>query len=197
MAGLLLAARPRGASRVTRRPGRRPRPLPLPVISVLVLAALVALVSGTTEVVADHRADDAAEALARGDGPAAVDAAESAVDLRPDVLRLHLLAARAAVAGDEGYQAALGHIDDALDLSPDDPVALLARTTYLVGRAEATDTRVHLVDAVRDVERRVLADPLNLHVWELFVRLAVLAGDETAADEARQNIEILTPLDDP
>ena len=196
LAGLLLAARPHGAARRRRRSRQRSRPIPLPVLGVLALGALVAAVSGVTEILADHRADDAVEALGRGDHRSAADAADAAADLRPDVVRLHLLAARTAVADDQGFQTALSHVEDALDVSPEDPIVLLTRATYLVERAEATGTRSHIVDAVHEVERRIREDPSHPAYWRLGVRVAELAGDSETAEKARENAELLDSDDD-
>jgi hypothetical protein len=183
LAGVVLAARPARLS-------ARPQPV---AVGLLALGAVAAVVSGATEVIADHRADDAAAALARGDGRAAIDAAESAADLRPDVVRLHLLAARAALAADQGFQVALGHVDDALDVSPHDPVAELARLTYLVGRAEATRTAAHIEAASGAVERRLRDDRDDPRLWDLAARVAALRGDEAAAEAAHDEAERLAP----
>ena len=163
------------------------------VVGRLAVGAVAAVVSGATEIVADHRADDAAAALARGDGRAAADAAESAADLRPDVVRLQLLAARAALAADQGFQAALGHVDEALDVAPHDPVAELARLTYLVGRAEATRTAAHIDTASRALAQRLDEDRNDPRLWDLAARVAALRGDGAKADGARRQAEALTP----
>ena len=128
--------------------------------------------------VADHRADRAVDALARGDQRAAAVAADSAADLRPDVIRLHLLAARAAVADEQGALAGLQRVDDALAVSPRDPIALLDRLRLLVQRAESTLTPAHIAEARRDLGARLRVDPFNADLWRLDARLLTLEGDD-------------------
>ena len=194
MAGLVLAARP---VRLLQRHGQpasgRRRPVARPLVAALGLGAAAALVAGGLDVAADRRARTAADRLAAGDTDGALAAADDAADLRPDEVRLHLLAARAAVADDRGTLAALERVADALDVSPRDPVALLERTRLLVARAEATQTRRHREAAGADLERRLAEDPLHPELWELAVRLARVDGDRAAEAEARTQVALLDP----
>jgi hypothetical protein len=155
--------------------------------------AAVALLAGVVDVVADHRAQRAVDALGRGDTSAALVAADSAAALGPDEVRLHLLAARAAVADQRGFLAGLQRVDDALAVSPQDPIALLQRLTLLVERAEATQTDAHIGIAVREVRDRLRVDDHNAALWRLRARVALLDGAESAYLEAVDQAERLTP----
>ena len=159
-------------------------------VGVLVVGALFA---GVTDLVADHRADRAVDALARGDQHAAGVAADSAADLRPDVIRLHLLAARAAVADEQGALAGLQRVDDALAVSPRDPITLLDRLLLLVQRAESTQTPAHIAEARRDLGARLRVDRFNANLWRLDARLLTLEGDRPAAERSADRAQELTP----
>jgi hypothetical protein len=189
LGGLVLAAAPTGRA-------ARARPVAPAVVGALGLAAAVALASGVTDVVADRRAEGAAEALARGDHRAAAAAATSAEQLRPDIVRLHLLAARATVADDQGLLTGIRHVDDALDVSPHDPIALLTRATLLVARAESTRTDAHIDVATREVRRLLTGDPYDAALWRLVARTAALTGDAEVAQEATARATSLTPPDE-
>jgi O-antigen ligase len=166
------------------------------VSSVVGGLAVVGLVAGATDVVADHRADRAVDALARGDARAAVAAADSAAALRPDIVRLHLLAARAAVADQQGALGGLRRVDDALAVSPHDPIALLERTSLLVQRAESTQTPAHVAAARAAVDDRLDQDPDAAALWRLSARLAVVEGDPSRADRDARHADRLTPPDE-
>lgn len=155
--------------------------------------SIAALLLGATDVIADHRADRAVAALARGDHRAAALAADSAASLRPDEVRLHLLAAQAAVADLQGVQAALDRVDDALRVSPRDPIVRLARVTYLVQRAEATQTAPHLAAAHEALDAALRTDPYAAALWRLSARLAVVDGDPELAAGATARADALTP----
>ena len=170
LAGLVLVAAPTGRS-------PRDRSLPSVGVVALGLAAALALVSGVTDIVADRRAEVATQALARGDHRSAARAADAAARLRPDIVRLHLLAARTAVADDQGLFTALDHVDDALAVSPHDPIVLLARATDLVARAESTHTDAHVTLATAEVRRLLVGDPYDADLWRLVARTATLTGD--------------------
>jgi hypothetical protein len=148
------------------------------------------------DVVADHRAERAVEAVARGDGPAALEAADSAAALRPDILRLHLLAARAALVDQRGALAALQRIDDGLDWSPNDPIARLQRLTVLVARAESTQTSPHIAAARDALDPALRADPHAAALWRLDARLSRLEGEPTRARRSEERADRLTPPDE-
>jgi O-antigen ligase len=107
-----------GSLVVARNELRIPRVLPLVAVPVLVLAVLGAVL----DISADRLARRSVEALGESRAVRATQLAEQAVELRPDVVRLHLLAARAALAqGPPGRAVARAHLDDAARISPDDP----------------------------------------------------------------------------
>jgi hypothetical protein len=194
VAGLVLGARP---VPLLRRQGQalssRRRVVARPLVGALAVAAVAAVATGVLDVAADHRARSAADALARGDTDRALAAADAAADLRPDVVRLHLLAARAAVADERGSLAGLQRVEDALDVSPRDPVALLERSRLLVARAEATRTGRHLDAAAAELRRRLAADRFHPQLWDLAARLALARGDGDAAVRARDRADALRP----
>ena len=163
------------------------------VPTVLAVLAVAGLLAGVTDVVADHRAERAVDALARGDSRAAAAAADSAAGLRPDIVRLHLLAARTAVADEQGTLEGLRRVDDALAVSPRDPIARLQRVTLLVQRAEATQTAAHLAAARAAVAAGLREDPFAAALWRLRARLALVEGDAELAREAGAHADDLTP----
>jgi tetratricopeptide (TPR) repeat protein len=189
LAGLLLARSP-APRRITSEVMRRA------VTVVLAGLALVAVVAGVLDVAADHRAEQAARALAAEDGRAALAHAEAAVALRPDVVRLRLLAARAAVAADEGILAALDQVDAARRTSPGDPIVERERVRLLVARAAATEVPAHAGRARRAADAATADDPANAALWLLAGEAARLDGDPTAAERAWERAEHLAP-DDP
>jgi hypothetical protein len=166
-----------------------------PAMAAAAVVAVVAMAAGVTDVVADHRADDAADALARGDGRAAAAHAADAIAARGDVLRLHLLASQAALLDDQGSVAALREVDAALALSPGDPIALRSKATLLVARAAATGVPAHRSTAARFVARRLRADPYEPAYWRLQAALAQLDGQGSAAASAQARAAELTPPD--
>ncbi len=120
LAGLVLAASPSFVdSPSPQRSLAVHRTLPV----LLGLLAVVAFVAGVLDMAADRQAARAADSLAEGDTGAAVDAAANAARLRSDVVRLHLLEARARVADEQGTITGLAAVSDALSVSPADPIA--------------------------------------------------------------------------
>ncbi|HEX7131134.1 MAG TPA: O-antigen ligase family protein [Iamia sp.] len=155
--------------------------------------AVVALIAGIRDVAADHRADVAARALAAGDGPTAAAAATDAVTLRPDVVRLRLLAGRAEVAAGEGLLAALDQVAAALRTSPGDPIVRRERIRLLVARAAATEVPEHARRARAEADAEVADDPANGALWLLAGEAARLDGDPERAREAWERAEHLDP----
>jgi hypothetical protein len=186
LAGFVIALAP--VDRIP-RPQRVPRPV---VAGALGLAAVVAVGAGVTDVIADRRAGTASDALGRGDVRAAAVSAVSAADLRPDEVRLHLLVAQAVVADQQGIVAGMRAVEDALAVSPDDPIVLVAKARLLVARAGATRVPAHIATARREVERQLEEDPLNSTLWRLAAEAAALAGDEQAARSAVARADGLT-----
>lgn len=179
----------RGASRTGSRG------LALVAATAAGIAALAALVAGVTDLRADRRADDAADASARGDHAAAARAAVDAAEQRPDIVRLHVLAAAARVADQQGTLPGIEQLERALDISPGDPIVLLARVRLLVDRAGATHVPQH-VDVARDeLDRLLAADRHNAALWRERARLALVEGDEDRARDAADRAASLTPPD--
>lgn len=188
LAGLVVAAAP-GANQV------RARRVPRAVAPLLAGLAVLAVVSGGVAVAADRRAQRAVDALAGDDGHAALDRAESASDLRPDVVRYHLLVARARVAAGEGYHSAVDADRDALEVSPGDPIARLALVRDLVARARATSLPAHAEEARRAAEALVRRDRSSAEAWHLAGAAAQVAGDADRAIVALRRAERLSPHD--
>jgi O-antigen ligase len=187
LAGVVMATARTGARSVHRRR--------VPLLIPIAFAALVAVaaVAGTTDVAADHTAGRGARALARGDHRRAAIEAVAAADQRPDIVRLHLLAARALVADDQGIVAGLHQLDAALDVSPGDPIVLRTRASLLVDRARATRVPGQVREAVQELHRLLDDDPHNAALWDLLATASDLAGEPAAAARARATAEDLTP----
>ncbi|MGQ0617293.1 MAG: O-antigen ligase family protein [Acidimicrobiia bacterium] len=187
LGGLLVAA--------ARGPGRPSREIVAPrvVPAVLAAVAVVALVAGGVELVADRHARTAAAALRRGDATRAAREAAAAAGLRPDVARYHLLEARAAVAADQGTLAGLAAVDRALVLSPGDPIVLRARAGLLVDRVRATRVPAHAAAARSEITRLLQDDPFNGDLWLQAGAAAELEGDEAGAEGAWSRAERLAP----
>ncbi len=208
LAGVVVGSRPSVSSfsvdLLDQERGRRPenvlggRDVPLAArigAGLLAAGAVVALVAGITDVRADRRAGSAADALARGDTQGAADASVDAADQRPDVVRLHVLAAAAVVADEQGALAGLRHLERALDVSPGDPIVLLARARLLVDRAEATQVPAHITAASDELGGLLGRDPNNAALWAAAARLEALRGDSEAAARAQQRADDLHPAD--
>lgn len=164
--------------------------LAAPALAVLAVAALAV---GVLDVVADREGAAALHALERGDRRAAVDHAERATRLRPDVVRLRLLEARVTVDADLGIEAGLAAVDAALDLSPGDPVARLDRAELLVARARATLLPRHAAEARAEIERLVALDPRSAALWLQAGAAAAATGDAATAEAAWLRAEELAP----
>jgi hypothetical protein len=188
VAGLVVAAT--GGASASRR-----WVVPRGATLALSAAGVAALIAGVTEVRADRRAGDASDALARGDHTAAAIAALDAVEQRPDIVRLHVLAAAALVADEQGTLAGIRELDRALDVSPGDPIVLLARARLLVDRAAATQVPAHLERATNELRRLLADDPHNGALWREASRLALVRGDDDAARDADERADALTPPD--
>ncbi|MFS8481926.1 MAG: O-antigen ligase family protein [Acidimicrobiia bacterium] len=171
----------------------RVRTAPRALVGGLAALAAVALVAGALDVAADRHARRAAEALAVGDGAAAAEATAAAVRLRPDVVRLHLLDARARVADRQGVRAGLAAVDEALAISPGDPIARRERARLLVARAEATRAPHHVAAARTELDRLLADDPLDSALWRLAAAAAALDGDAAAAEAAAARAAELRP----
>ncbi len=149
--------------------------------AVVGLLTVVALVAGAAGVASNRQAQRAAAVpLGSGTGQAeaerVVDAAERAVELRPDFVRHHLLLAQVRVVSGQGVVAAIAAVDDALAVSPRDPIARLAKARYLLDRPIATEVPAHAADARRQVWSILADDPLHTEAWALAVVVAAIDG---------------------
>jgi O-antigen ligase len=158
------------------------------------LAAL-GMAAGVAAVVADRHAEQAVVALDRGDDRAAVAAAQSAVRWRPDIVRLRVLAARALVGADRGTLVGIRQLDQALQVSPGDPIVLRERLELLIQRAAATGVPAHLAAAQEELDRLLADDPHNAAYWRAAEELAELEGDRAAAATARRRWSALQPAE--
>jgi hypothetical protein len=175
VAGMLVAA-PTGAT------------APLPVVSARLGAALAGVVTaalfvtGVLGVAADRAAGDLTLSGAR-----------RAADLRPDVIRYRLLVS--ALAAREGTLAgiddSIAAADEALDVSPHDPVARLAAARARTDRALATGTPTDVARAFAAWEALVDDDPLCYECLLGFGSAAALAGDAERAEQAWRAAEAL------
>lgn len=122
--------------------------------------AAIALVAGSLDIAADRSA-----ARALDDRDHAVDDARRATELRPDVVRYRLLlaSARTFTVTLAAVDAAMADTDDALAISPRDPIVLTQRAGYLDLRADITgdpgDAQRALVSWQAIVDRRAQCEP--------------------------------------
>ena len=177
LAGLAVARAGRDRERVSVRVSRV-------VPGVLAVGAALALVAGGFDVVADHRAKHIlAGAPADADG---------AADLRPDAVRYHLVEARARESSGD-VDGAIGAVDDALVVSPLDPVARSEHARLLLDRARRSHDGHDLAVARDALESLAHDDPRNAAV---LLRLGVaraLDDDAAGAERAWIAAERLAP----
>jgi hypothetical protein len=150
------------------------------VVAGAVTAAL--FITGVLGVAADRAAGELTLAGAR-----------RAVDLRPDVVRYHLLVS--ALAAREGTLAGIDEsiaaADDAVDVSPHDPVARLAAARARSARAIATGNPSDVASAFAAWEALVVDDPLCYECLLGWGSAAALAGDAQHAEQAWRAAERL------
>lgn len=184
LAGLVVAVVARGAKTWTLPPRRL-------VPAVVGLLAIVALVAGVLDVVADRRAKESLLSLSSPVPPPAMPASE----LRPDALRYHLVDARVheAEGTAAGLGAALADLDQALALSPLDPVARSERARVLLERARSTGENDHFRLALDALERLANDDPRNAEVLLRLGLARTLTGDDAGAEVAWLAAERLAP----
>ena len=146
--------------------------------------AVVATVAGALNLVANARLDGAIEN----------DQVDSVIAWRPDSIRYHFVGARvAANAGD--LDRALGHLDDGLDLSPQDPAFAHERARVLLEMARALPDgpdRTQALDRALEALEQVAADqPLNPGVLQLLGTAQALDGQ---LDRAITTLELAVDL---
>jgi hypothetical protein len=166
-------------------------------VGVAVVAAS-ALVAGVLDVAADRLDKRALVAISDGRADDAADLADSAVGLRPDVVRYRLVVARAEQATGtlSGVDRSLGAIDRALDISPLDPLVRQERGLALNRRAAITGTEDDTAAALTYWRELVAIDPVNAR-WQLELgRAAAAANDIPTARAAWTRAADLAP-DDP
>jgi O-antigen ligase/Flp pilus assembly protein TadD len=154
---------------------------PLAVPAVAGALAAVALVAGCLDVAADH--------LARGDDVA------RAAELRPDQLRYHLAVARAEEANGSSIalDRAIAQLDDALDVSPRDPVVRSERARLLLDKARRSGQPRHARAALAALEDLARDDPRNAVVLLRLGAARTATGDDEGAERAWLRAEDLAP----
>jgi O-antigen ligase/Flp pilus assembly protein TadD len=160
-------------------------------VAVAGMAAMLALVAGTLDVAADRAAKTT---LARA-GRDRVDDPERAAKLRPDQVRYRLVAARAdeAVGSSAGLDRAIDELEQASNVSPEDPVVRAEHARLLLARAQRTENPRHIARARGELEKLAIDDPRNA---EGLLRLGVaraLDDDEQGAEQAWREAERLAP----
>jgi O-antigen ligase/Flp pilus assembly protein TadD len=157
----------------------------------LAVACLVVLVAGGLDVAADRRARKSLLSLsARAPAPAA-----PASQLRPDALRYHLVDARVdeATGTLAGLEAAIDDLDQALDLSPLDPLARGERARLVLELARGSGDAGDLATARQVLERLATDDPRNAEVLLRLGLVRALTGDAAGAEAAWLSAERLAP----
>jgi hypothetical protein len=177
VAGSLLAV-PAAVSPPVRVTAPR-RPAHLAAAGCAAAATAVLFGSGVVGVAADRAA---AEAVDRQ----SLAAAERAVELRPDVVRYHLLVAALATASGTlaGAQQAIDATEAALDVSPADPIAAGAAAQARLHRAQITGTPHDVQLALVAWSQVVDDDPLCRSCQFGLGMAAALAGDAELAGQA-------------
>lgn len=165
------------------------RPAPRWQLGAGVVAGLLAvacLVAGVLDVAADRLDQRALDAIADGRDADALRLARRATDLRPDVLRYQLVRGRAeqmdgTLAGVDRWLAA---VDDALEVSPLDPIVRQERGIALNRRAAITGTDADTAAAL-GYWQGLVAEDANYRRWQLELgRAAAARGDVALAREA-------------
>jgi hypothetical protein len=177
-AGVLVAATARAAPLGVRFPSG--------AWLVPVALATAAFVAGGLDVAADHAARSALATGRAGEPAAALAQADRAVDLRPDSIRYHFVAATVAAEAETitGLEAALERLDGALDLSPRDPILRAEHASLRLDLARATGSTIDLAGARTEWEHLVDTDP-NHARYRLELGIAqALAGDGAAAENS-------------
>lgn len=147
------------------------------------LAAL-ALIAGTLDVAADHRLAAASDHLAGGDIDAALEATGDATALRPDSIRYFFMAAvTAAEPGNAvAYSRAVGRLDQALELSPGDPILRAEHASYLLRFAQAAQDPALLAAATDEWQALIDDDPVHARYHLELGNAYVLAGSNQGAE---------------
>jgi O-antigen ligase len=179
-AGLLVAA---GGSEVRRWTS----PPALWVVPAALAAA--ALAAGLLDVSADLATSRALEAESAGRPSVALAEIDRAVELRPDSIRYGFVAASIAArpGTSSGYHLAVERIEDALEISPRDPILLGASAGYRLDLAVAERDARELAAATDALETLVGSDPYHAQYrLDLGVAYAVAGRIDDAAAQWRR-----------
>lgn len=161
------------------------------IAAIAGVLAAAALGVGVLDVVADRRAKRTLAAIA-DDTPAAATVA----NLRPDQVRYHLVDAQAheSPGATRGIIQAIADVDEALDVSPRDPVARREKARLLVALARRSNAPANAKQrALAYLEQLAQDDPRNA---EVLLRLGIardLTGDTQGAVVAWRRAEYLAP----
>jgi O-antigen ligase len=158
------------------------------------VAAVVAVVAGLTDVAADRLAKRGADAIGTAAGLAD---ARRAVELRPDVVRYHLLKAAAADATGTlaGVDASVAATVDAAKVSGHDPIVRLRHAEALSRRAAITGAPVD-VDRALEAWIDLVGEDAHCFACQLGLgRAAAAAGDADTAGRAWRAAAALTTTD--
>jgi O-antigen ligase len=160
-----------------------------PVVVGILLGSLavVAVIGGTLDVVADHLVLDS-----QSNPGVATDATDRATSLRPDSIR-YWLAAADARAGSGDLPAAAGRLDRALTISPLDPILMATKGRILLAIADSTGSGEDIERAVAFYEELIAADPNNAQNQLRAGTAFALAGAPDAAEDAFQVASDLAP----
>ncbi len=155
--------------------------------AVTAVACLAVFMLGVAAVSSDRLARDAAEAMGSpARSGAALADARRAIELRPDSLRVRVLAADLAAADGtlHGLDEALSELDAAREWSPHDPFLAAHEARLLLRRAEVTGRDADVGRALA-AWQAVVGDAPNCYECQLGLgAAAALAGDEAAARQA-------------
>ncbi len=167
------------------------------VRSVAAAAMAVLFVSGLLAVSADRAARTALEAANARPANAAVarSAIDRAIALRPDVVRYRLLAASIEPHTITGLQAAIRDVQQALDVSPHDPIVLRRHADSLTRLAISTGNDEDVERARRAWAALVGDDPLCYQCQLGLGYAAALGNDPVAARDAFGAAQALEPAD--
>lgn len=152
---------------------------------LLAVLAAVAAVFGVRDVAADRQARDALQTTFFP--AAALRHADAATSLRPDSIRYHVIAATVA----ENPREAIDRIDDALRISPQDPLLLELRATQWLRLARLEQDLEELEFAIGLWEQLVERDPVHARYRsELGGAYAIRGRTAEAIEELRRAADL-------
>jgi O-antigen ligase len=161
-----------------------------------VLAATVALFTATVgvlDVAANRLAREALTASVASDDDVAGEYASRAARLRPDSIAYRMIATQVLLAADTvtATDSAITHASDALDWSPNDPIAGDLWASSLLQRALETGDELDGRSALAAWQKLVERDP-NRTRWQLQLgKAAALVGEVEIARAAWEHAAVL------